>query len=203
VSNFRPVAIVLAWLCNNLASLYKPFRLFWVFQGQQEFLQLANLGPDQPLYGIRSGHLVMEWSFGAYPYSGPVTLLFGRESDIANPYLRFRYPELMWRRAYNDFRVEIIPGTHDHFFHETNISDLTATVSRCLTEALTRAPTLLPPSARRSKVEAIHVPSTLPQGSRAVLILRVHNLRARSTITTHFGTPIHPARLRCAKGYIQ
>jgi len=28
-------------------------------------------------------------------------------------------------------------------------------------------------------------------------------LRARSTITTHFGTPIHPARLRCAKGYIQ
>nr|HID14874.1 hypothetical protein [Anaerolineae bacterium] len=28
-------------------------------------------------------------------------------------------------------------------------------------------------------------------------------VRARSTITTHFGTPIHPARLRCGKGYIQ
>jgi len=28
-------------------------------------------------------------------------------------------------------------------------------------------------------------------------------LRARSTITTHFGTPIHPARLRCEKGCIQ
>ena len=28
-------------------------------------------------------------------------------------------------------------------------------------------------------------------------------LRARSTITTHFGTPIHPARLRCGKGCIQ
>jgi len=28
-------------------------------------------------------------------------------------------------------------------------------------------------------------------------------VRARSTITTHFGTPIHPARLRCEKGCIQ
>jgi len=28
-------------------------------------------------------------------------------------------------------------------------------------------------------------------------------LRARSTITTHFGTPIHPTRLRCTKGCIQ
>ena len=40
-----------------------------------------------------------------------------------------------------------------------------------------------------------------------VLGIADHNnallLRDRSTITTHFGTPIHPARLRCEKGCIQ
>jgi len=29
----------------------------------------------------------------------------------------------------------------------------------------------------------------------------IEGVRARSTITTHFGPPIHPARRRCAKGY--
>ena len=37
--------------------------LFWVFQGQQEFAALADrLGPDQPLYAMRSGHQVMEYT---------------------------------------------------------------------------------------------------------------------------------------------
>jgi acyl-CoA synthetase (AMP-forming)/AMP-acid ligase II/acyl carrier protein len=35
--------------------------IFWCFQGYAEFSELARfLGPDQPLYGMRSGHLVME-----------------------------------------------------------------------------------------------------------------------------------------------
>lgn len=37
--------------------------LFWCFQGHQEFSQLARyLGEDQPLYGFRSGHLVIEYT---------------------------------------------------------------------------------------------------------------------------------------------
>ncbi len=35
--------------------------LFWFFQGHTEFAALAGaLGPDQPLYGMRSGHLVVD-----------------------------------------------------------------------------------------------------------------------------------------------
>lgn len=37
--------------------------LFWCFQGYQEFANFARaLGPDQPLYGMRSGHMVVETS---------------------------------------------------------------------------------------------------------------------------------------------
>lgn len=37
--------------------------LLWCFQGYREFSQLAaRLGPDQPLYGMRSGHMVFQYS---------------------------------------------------------------------------------------------------------------------------------------------
>ncbi len=45
----------------NLSGSRPP--LFWVFQGGKEFAALAEaLGPDQPLYGFRSGHLVFRYS---------------------------------------------------------------------------------------------------------------------------------------------
>lgn len=45
----------------NLAGSRPP--LLWCFQGYAEFSALAAaLGPDQPLYGMRSGHLVVETS---------------------------------------------------------------------------------------------------------------------------------------------
>ena len=41
----------------------KKCPLFWVFQGEQEFIALADrLGVDQPVYGFRSGHQVMTYS---------------------------------------------------------------------------------------------------------------------------------------------
>ncbi len=37
--------------------------LYWCFQGSPEHQQLARLlGPEQPVYGLRSGHLVMEYT---------------------------------------------------------------------------------------------------------------------------------------------
>jgi amino acid adenylation domain-containing protein len=37
--------------------------LFWCFQGDNEFTQLAtHLGPDQPVHGMRSGHLIMNYT---------------------------------------------------------------------------------------------------------------------------------------------
>ena len=45
----------------NLSGSRPP--LFWVFQGGEEFAALAEaLGPHQPLYGFRSGHLVFRYS---------------------------------------------------------------------------------------------------------------------------------------------
>ena len=46
---------------RNINGTKSP--LFWVFQGQQEFTALADrLGPDQPVYAMRSGHQVMEYT---------------------------------------------------------------------------------------------------------------------------------------------
>ncbi|MDD5123607.1 AMP-binding protein [Methylovulum sp.] len=45
----------------NLQGTKPP--LFWCFQGFHEFTQLARyLGADQPLYGMRSGYLVMDYT---------------------------------------------------------------------------------------------------------------------------------------------
>lgn len=46
---------------RNLDGKRPP--LFWVFQGEREFYQLASyLGSDQPIYGMRSGHLIMDYT---------------------------------------------------------------------------------------------------------------------------------------------
>lgn len=45
----------------NIAGSRPP--LFWCFQGYEEFANFARaLGPDQPLYGMRSGHMVVATS---------------------------------------------------------------------------------------------------------------------------------------------
>ena len=45
----------------NLDGARPP--LFWIFQGADEFAALGEaLGPDQPLYGFRSGHLVFRYT---------------------------------------------------------------------------------------------------------------------------------------------
>ena len=45
----------------NLSGERPP--LFWIFQGADEFAALGEaLGPDQPLYGFRSGHLVFRYT---------------------------------------------------------------------------------------------------------------------------------------------
>lgn len=55
---FGPMGLVVG---QNQTGL-RP-ALYWCFQGSPEHMQLAGLlGPDQPVYGLRSGHLVMEYS---------------------------------------------------------------------------------------------------------------------------------------------
>jgi len=45
----------------NVTGIRPP--LFWCFQEAREFSQLArHLGPEQPLYGFRSGHLLIDYA---------------------------------------------------------------------------------------------------------------------------------------------
>jgi len=219
---------------RNTAGKRPP--LFWVFQGEREFLQLSShLGEDQPLYGMRSGHLVMdytedniqalalsyvneienlhpagpmiiggncqggvialaiaqhllrrqrhipllilmEWAFGVQAYTGPVALVFGSESEFANPWLHFQYPELAWRRAFRNYRVEVTPGKHGKFFNESNVPSLATIVNDCIDEAIDQAPERLPKEAKRIKVELIDPPRNLVSGTSVMISARVSNL---------------------------
>jgi amino acid adenylation domain-containing protein len=54
----RPDALIV----THNASGARP-GLFWCFQGFEELRELArSLGPDQPVHGLRSGYLVMEYT---------------------------------------------------------------------------------------------------------------------------------------------
>jgi len=69
----RLVSVVAPWwrgerispggLVFGLNTQGRRHPLLWCFQGYREFSQLAaRLGPDQPLYGMRSGHMVFQYS---------------------------------------------------------------------------------------------------------------------------------------------
>ncbi|SMF95273.1 amino acid adenylation domain-containing protein [Methylomagnum ishizawai] len=218
---------------RNLEGTRPP--LFWVFQGQEEFAQLGHyLGVDQPLYGMRSGHLVMdytedniqalaldyvreiqalrpcgalvlggncqgtlitmaiaqhlmrreryvlllilmEWTFSAQPYAGPVGLIFGRESDVTNPYRHFRQPELMWQRAWPRHRVEFIPGAYGELFREPNVQSLAGVVSRLIDDAQNIPLNLLPAEGRKATIAVDEPPLRMWPGERRLIVVRVTN----------------------------
>ena len=57
-TRFGPLGLVVA---QHETGALPP--LFWCFQGSAEHMQLSRLlGPDQPLFGLRSGHLVMDYT---------------------------------------------------------------------------------------------------------------------------------------------
>ncbi|MGR9099769.1 MAG: non-ribosomal peptide synthetase, partial [Gammaproteobacteria bacterium] len=210
--------------------------LFWVFQGENEWTQLANyLDSEQPLYGMRSGHLIMEysedniqalalayveeilaltpdgplfiggncqagiiaeaiaqhlwrrrrqvpllflmeWSFPFHSYPGPVALIFGRESEVANPNLRFfRHPELAWQRHFKNFRVEYIPGEHGKFFNEPNVQGLAETVTRLMNEALQQPRHHFSGKPIDAKFTVIDPPDQLQTDSDFLLAVRLRN----------------------------
>jgi tetratricopeptide (TPR) repeat protein len=189
---FAPDALIVA---RNEAGRRPP--LFWCFQDATEFARLsASLGPEQPVFGMRSGHLIIGYtleeflavadcyvremleirpdgpfqlggncqggivarliatklreagrdvptlilmememaSFGRH--EGRVALLFGRDSNF-NPYRSNPDPEALFDKAFpNGYSVDIIDGTHGHFFGDDNLPSLTAAVNKHLCGAL-------------------------------------------------------------------
>ncbi len=121
-----------------------------------------------------SSLILMEWNYRPQSYGGPVTLLFGRDSH-ANPYSRFRYPELTWSRAFSDYEVEIISGSHSQFFDEPNIQSLVTALEQQIARALKKPLYLLPKGAKQVKLRVIDPPEALPAGSHYVLQVEVQN----------------------------
>jgi len=170
---------------TNVTGAKPP--LFWVFQEYDEFARLGQvLGPDQPLYGMRScvgmigirdytaefleticnrylweilalpiefpiivgGNcqggilalalarklrqigrppqelILMEWSYSYGPYDGPVRLLYGAQSNVAEIYTDPQSSSPDWRKDFPHNSVTAIPGGHGEFFGEANISGL-------------------------------------------------------------------------------
>lgn len=218
---------------HNLNGTRAP--LFWVLQGQHELLQLAHyMGPEQPLYGMRSGHLIMdyteeniqalaldyareieelcpqgplvlggncqgalialaiaqhllrrerhipllilmEWSFPAQPYAGHVGLIFGEQSTVANPYLYFRKPGLMWQRVWPSHQVKMISGSHGQFFFEPNIQTLAIAINQLITGALKKPFSLLPAEGRKAQIIVENAPEQLLSGELYLIKAQIIN----------------------------
>lgn len=208
--------------------------LFCVFQQMAEFRQLAKyLGPDQPLYGFRSGesflqysedeiqmlalryvaeitemypegplfvggvcqgaiiavamaqHLLrrnrhvplltlLAWGFPLQPYHGPVLLVHGRDDIYSNPYLRFRRPELAWRRVFPDYAIAEMPGGHSYLFDDDNVAVLAQILASHMQKAERSLPRLVPKLAHRVHLIA-ELPNTMIAGDRRRISVRVRN----------------------------
>lgn len=171
--------------------------LVWCFNNGHEFSRLASrLGAGQPVYGLRSGNLVLDITpknqrtankrvalhalpellrilpEGPYylggncqgaaiamelalslqsldhavalvmlmeavheaPFSGRVALIFGKDS-IFNPYAAEPDPDSQWKRMYDRYTVDIIPGQHGTYFDRPRIGALAKAVARALQTA--------------------------------------------------------------------
>jgi thioesterase domain-containing protein/acyl carrier protein len=89
---------------------------------------LEQRGHEVPL-------LVLLEKFVPQHYSGRVAMLFGAESN-RNPYLRYREPEIGWKKFYTgEHSADLVSGKHARFFREPNVQVLAATVKQKLKEA--------------------------------------------------------------------
>ncbi|MEM9619615.1 MAG: amino acid adenylation domain-containing protein [Pseudomonadota bacterium] len=168
--------------------------LVWCFNNGHEFGRLAGqLGAKQPVYGLRSGNLVLDITpenhrennrrvalhalpellrilpdgpfylggncqgaaiamelalalqelgrtvllvilMEAVPeeaFAGRVALIFGKDS-IFNPYTAHHDPDNDWKRLYDQYTVDIIPGRHGTYFDRLRVGALTKAVKRAL-----------------------------------------------------------------------
>lgn len=177
-SRRRPDSVIVG---RNDAGRRRP--LFWCFQDHVEFGQLAvALGSDRPLFGMRSGHLIIEFvrdevqalaacyaremlelqpsgpfQLGGncqggivareiafhlraagrevsililmeqahfHPYDGPVSLVFGRDSNL-NPYVCDPHPERVFAASYpRGYCVDFVECEHGEFFRDANVTGL-------------------------------------------------------------------------------
>jgi len=131
--------------------------------------------------------VLMEWGFALQPYSGPLLMLYGRESRQANPYLRFKNPETSWSRAFPHYMAAEIPGAHGEFFDDGNIEGLSQILSQCLASAIEEPITLLPGLSDELVLKADELPAQMPVGESRLVKVVVENKTAFSIADSQSG----------------
>ncbi len=108
--------------------------------------------------------VLMEWSFLPQPYGEKVLLLFGRDSQAACPWLRYRRPELAWTRSFPDYQVGLIQGEHGRFFEDENLGSLADVLRAHTRSAMRDTPRFLSGNAYRVALQVGAAPARVVAG---------------------------------------
>lgn len=149
-----------------------PYLVGGVCQGGRiaEFIArtLMERGRD-----VRLLYLV-EYGLNA-PYPGRVAHLFGRDSNVHNPYYAEADPAARYDRIYGAWALDIIPGAHATFFRDHTVGTTAAHVSRRIDEALASPPLVFDRAAAKARIEATDVPDSLTCGAEREIRVRIGN----------------------------
>ena len=118
--------------------------------------------------------ILMEWPTMLQNYHEPVLLLFGDKSKV-NPINHYKRPEMAWKRAFSDYRVDCIKGHHGQFFSKSkNLKSLVACLKSYMEVHQNSLPNLLPKSAYQWSL-SVTTPEDWRPGAGSYIQVRVVN----------------------------
>ena len=72
--------------------------------------------------------VLMEWSYSFGMYTGPVLLLYGKQSHTADTYTNPQTAKIDWQNDFPNHKAAPISGAHGQFFIEPNLQNLAETL---------------------------------------------------------------------------
>ena len=75
--------------------------------------------------------ILMEWAFNYGKYTGPVELIYGKESHTADIFEGSNGRGIGWKEDFPDHRLFSLSGKHGHFFDEPAIRLLAKRLNHC------------------------------------------------------------------------
>ena len=118
--------------------------------------------------------ILMEWPTRLQAYHEPVLLLFGDNSHV-NPNMHYKKPELVWNRAFSDYRVDYFRGKHGMFFTKSaNLKSLATRLQHHLGAQKNSLARMLPNSAYQLNL-SVKTPENWQPGASMYVQVRVVN----------------------------
>jgi hypothetical protein len=109
------------------------------------------------------------------PYPARILLVYSRDSDFGNPYLRYKEPDLAWRRNFPEYLVAEMPGDHSNVFDPGYVEQLAAIISLHMQKAERSPARLIAKIAKHVLIHARHIPHHMPPGRRHRVAVTVKN----------------------------